>query len=96
MGAILGQLLSLVGGEAAKALFTKVSEWWKSEGKLLFVGWWQKRAGREEQRVVDKAAQLEREAQEVSRAQKRVEMIDTETNQRRESGTPPLYRTRKR
>ena len=31
MGALLGPLLSLLGGEAFKALVTKVSEWWKSE-----------------------------------------------------------------
>ena len=95
MGALIGQLLTALGGEAAKALLTKAMEWWKSEGKLLFVGWYQKRAGRQEQAMVDRARQLEREAEEVSRANASIHTIEADSLRRADSGDPPLWGVRK-
>lgn len=92
MGALISQVLSALGGEA----FTKLKEWWASEGKLLFVGWWQKRQGRKEQHEADRSAQLAREADEVSRANQRVEVLSQAAEKRRADGTPPLFKARKR
>lgn|SRR3990167_8749174 len=88
-------IITAIGGEAFKAAFTKLGEWWKAEGKLLFIGWYQKRQGKKEQHQADQFAQLRREAEEVSRANQRVETINTETKRRIDTGDPPIFRLRK-
>ena len=94
MGALIGQLLTAVGGEAFKALWTKVTDWWDKEGKVLFVGWYMKREGKQEQHAADRSVQLEREAREVSRAQTRLTEIDEVAAKRKASGDPPLWKIR--